>query len=65
MDLEYYSKRTLVSDIAWMFRGAVAILRRASSIVLSSSEAKSRMEFHAASVGHKSLETVTPERSNL
>lgn len=65
MDLEYYNRRTLISDIAWMFRGAAAILGRASSIVLSSSAVKSRMEFHAANIGHKSLETVTPERSNL
>jgi hypothetical protein len=48
-----------------MFKAAIAVLRRASSIVLSSSEVKSRMEFHAANIGHKSLETVTPERSNL
>ncbi|WP_262266475.1 MULTISPECIES: sugar transferase [Microvirga] len=65
MDLQYYSRRTLTTDIACMFKAAIAILRRASSIVLSSSEVKGRMEFHAANIAHKSLETVTPERSNL
>jgi lipopolysaccharide/colanic/teichoic acid biosynthesis glycosyltransferase len=65
IDLDYYSKRTLGSDVVWMFRGAAAILGGTSSFVLSSAAAESRIDFHVTNVRHKALETATSERSNL